>query len=278
MVEIPDYLLKRSQEAKAKATGEAAPSGDGGESTPTEEAAAEPPAADAAPAAEASPAPEPETAPEPAPAATAAESVSLAPAAQAAPAVPAASEPPKIYAPVSQPTGTREGYRGAKVPGWLYPAYVLIPILAIALLLSVLRVSNEEAESAGPSLPGGSEYATQCAACHGPDGGGGSGPAMKDVATVFPDPALHHAWVKDQANAHSGPYGADNKGNAGKGSVPGAMPKFSGTMSDEQIWDVVIYERVTFGGEDQAVSMKAAGREAPAGAEGGAEGGAGGGG
>lgn len=279
MVEIPDYLLKRSQEAKAKATGAAAPSDEGGEAAPAEETAPAPPAAEeSAPAAETAPTPEVEAPPEPVPAA-AAESVALSPAAQAGPAVPAASEPPKIYAPVSQPTGTHQGYRGAKVPGWLYPAYVLIPILAIGLLLAVLRVSNEEAASAGPTLPGGSEYAAQCAACHGPDGGGGSGPAMKDVATVFPDPALHHAWVKDQANAHSGPYGADNKGNAGKGSVPGAMPKFSGTMSDDQIWDVVIYERVTFGGEDQAVSMKAAGREAPAGgAEGGAEGGAGGGG
>lgn len=278
MVEIPEYLLKRSQEAKAKAQGGAA-AGDSGDDTSATEADAP-----ASPAAEApAPTPEPEATPEPAaqPVAAEAESVALAPAASAPPAV-AATEPPKIYAPASQPTGTHHGYRGAKVPGWLYPAYILIPILAIGLLLSVLRVSNEEAASAGPSLPGGAEYAAQCAACHGPDGGGGVGPAMKDTHTVFPDPALHFAWVKDQANTHSGPYGADNKGNAGKGSVPGAMPKFSGSMSDDQIWDVVIYERVTFGGEDQAVSMKAAGREAPAGGAeggaGGAEGGAGGGG
>lgn len=269
MVDIPEYLLKRSQEAKAKAKGEAAP---GDAEPPADEPAA---AAEPAPAAEEK-APEP-AAPEPAapaaaePAQPAQESVALAPAAAAPPAVAAAAEPPKVYAPASQPSGTHHGYRGSKVPGWLYPAYVLIPILAIGLLLSVVRISNEQSEAAGPSLPGGAEYAAQCAACHGPDGGGGVGPALKDTHTVFPDPKEQFAWVKEVANTHSGSYGAENKGNAGKGSVPGAMPKFGGSLSDDQIWDVVIFERVTFGGEDQAVSMAAAGRAAPAaGAEGGA--------
>lgn len=260
MVDIPEHLLKRSREAKAKAEGQA---------PPAEDAAA----AETEPEASAAAAPEPptEAAPEPAPAPApaAAESVALAPAAAATPAVP---EAPRVYAPLSQPTGTHQGVRGVKVPGWLYPTYVLIPILAIGLLLSVVRVSNEQAASAGPTLPGGAEYAAQCAACHGPDGGGGVGPALKDTHTVFPDPTEQFAWVKENASTHSGPYGADNKGNAGKGAVPGAMPKFGGSLSDDQIWDVVIYERVSFAGEDQAVSMKAAGREAPAGPEGGAGG------
>lgn len=266
MVEIPEHLLKRSRDAKAKAEGQAAPAED------APPAQGEPEAPEAAPAAAPEAASEPAPAPEPVPAA--AEQAALAPVAAAPPVAAAVAEPPRVYAPASQPTGTHQGVRGVKVPGWLYPAYVLIPILAIGLLLSVLRVSNQQAASAGPSLPGGADYAAQCAACHGPDGGGGVGPALKDTHTVFPDPTEQFAWVKQDANVHSGPYGADGKGNAGKGAVPSAMPKFGGSMSDDQVWDVVIYERVTFGGEDQAISMKAAGREVPAaGAESGAGGG-----
>lgn len=268
MVDIPEYLLKRSQEAKAKAKGEAAP---GDAEPPADEPAA---AAEPAPAAEEK-APEP-AAPEPAapaaaePAQPAQESVALAPAAAAPPAVAAAAEPPKVYAGVAA-VGHAPRLPRLQGAGLALPAYVLIPILAIGLLLSVVRISNEQSEAAGPSLPGGAEYAAQCAACHGPDGGGGVGPALKDTHTVFPDPKEQFAWVKEVANTHSGPYGAENKGNAGKGSVPGAMPKFGGSLSDDQIWDVVIFERATFGGEDQAVSMAAAGRAAPAaGAEGGA--------
>lgn len=272
MVDIPEHLLKRSQEAKAKAKGDAAPADDAPSTTP---AAAEPAAPEAPPAAAEEAAP-PSVPAEPA-AAPAPESVALAPAAAAPPAAAAAAELPKRYAPASQPSGGHRGYRGAKVPGWLYPTYVLIPILAIGLLLSVVRVSNETASSAGPALPGGPEYAAQCAACHGPDGGGGVGPALKDTHTVFPDPTEQFNWVKDQANVHSGPYGADNKGNAGKGASPGAMPKFGGSLSDDQVWDVVIYERATFAGEDPAIAMKAAGREAPAGAGADAGGGSGGG-
>lgn len=270
MAEIPEHLLKRSQEAKAKAKGGAAPTGEPaeaeGEAPP--ESVPEAEAAPAAAAAPAAPAPEPSPAPAPEPAAAAAESSALAPSESVVPAV-AAAEPPKIYAPASHPSGSHQGFRGAKVPGWLYPVYVLIPILAIALLLAVLKVNNQEAASAGPSIPGGADYAAQCAACHGPDGGGGVGPALKDTHTVFPDPAVQFAWVKTDANVHNGPYGADNSGNAGKGATPGAMPKF-GTLSDEQIWDVVIYERVTFAGEDPAISYKAAGREPPGGATDGA--------
>lgn len=260
MVEIPEHLLQRSREAKAKAGGEEAPAP--AAEAPTEEPAVGEP--EAAPAAEPAP-PETPVPDEPAPAAEAPAPVELAPAAAvAAPAV--SAEPRRVYAPASQVSGTQEGYRGAKVPGWLYPAYVLIPLLLIGLILAMVQVSQEGEEAAGPTIPGATEYAAQCASCHGAEGGGGVGPAMKDVATVFPDPKEHFDWIKEVATKTSGPYGAGGAGNAGKGATPGAMPAFGSSLSDEEIWNVVIHERVTQAGEDPAKVFEAAGLPAPGGA------------
>jgi len=246
MADIPDYLLQRSREARAKAKGEASPTPETpGEEAPAEEAPAEvPPAAQAdvpPPAAEETPA----TEPEPAPAAAAA--VAIEPAAAAPP--PAQAEPKKVYAPAAQISGAKHGYRGAKVPGWLYPAYVLIPLLVIALILAVVNISKESEAAKGPEVPGQADYAAQCASCHGQDGGGGVGPAFKEVTKVFTKAQDHFDWIKAVANKTTGSYGEGGTGNAGKGATVGAMPAFGGSLTDEQIWGVVVWERSQYGGE-----------------------------
>lgn len=75
---------------------------------------------------------------------------------------------------------------------------------------------------AGPAI-----FATRCASCHGPDGGGGFGPALAGIVTSrFPDPADQAAVV---ANGR------------------GAMPSFSSSLSPEQIAAVVEFTRTDLG-------------------------------
>lgn len=95
----------------------------------------------------------------------------------------------------------------------------------------------------GSAAAGENIYKQQCATCHGANGEGGVGPMMTTVKTVFPNEADHIEWVKEQGASQSGPYGANNSGNAGKGAVPGSMPKFGDTLSEDDIKSVVAYER-----------------------------------
>lgn len=99
------------------------------------------------------------------------------------------------------------------------------------------------ASGGGNAEAGATIYQQQCSTCHGVSGEGGTGPTMATVKTVFPNEADHIEWVKEQGASQSGPYGANNSGNAGKGAVPGSMPKFGDTLSETEIKSVVAYER-----------------------------------
>ena len=117
----------------------------------------------------------------------------------------------------------------------------------LALLAAGAALVAAACSSSGSSADAGTDgaklYSINCASCHGADGGGGTGPSMAEVKTVFPNEADHIEWVKTKAATTSGPYGAGDSGNAGKGATPGAMPKYEGTLSDEQNKAVVTYER-----------------------------------
>lgn len=242
MADIPEHLLKRSRDAKARAGGESeeapavedrgspepdeaeAPAGEAPETTSdeTEEVAVEEPVGQ-----------ELEPAPAPAPA-------------EVAPATAA-----KVYAPASQPTGVARGYRGARVPAWLIPVYIAVPLLMIALTFSIVNALEEEANNSSSTGPDGAAiYTKQCAACHGPEGGGGVGPALANVGKVFPDFKTMYEWVLNVAAETNGPYGEGGQGNNGEGARTGAMPAFEGTLSPEEIYAVVAHEREVYGGED----------------------------
>lgn len=240
MVDIPEHLLKRSRDAKAQAGTEPASEPDADDTDTAD--APEPEAAEAAaPAGAVEPAAvEPEV--------TTPGGVELEPVATAAPARP---EPARAYAPASQPTGLHHGYRGAHVPGWLVPVYILVPILIIALGMSIVNAVEEEegaAEAAGPDAE--AIYAKNCASCHGPDGGGGVGPALAAVGDVFPDFKAMYDWVATVAAETDGPYGEGGAGNNGAGATSGRMPAFTSTLSEAEIYAVVAHEREKFGGMD----------------------------
>ena len=90
--------------------------------------------------------------------------------------------------------------------------------------------------------------AAACAGCHGVNGGGGVGPAFTggELYTTFPTCSDHALWIELGSagwQAEVGPaYGADNKVSIG------GMPGFTGKLTEDEIYAVVVFERVVFGG------------------------------
>jgi mono/diheme cytochrome c family protein len=81
-------------------------------------------------------------------------------------------------------------------------------------------------------------YATYCASCHGPRGEG-DGPAG---AALDPKPARHSdgAYMNALSNEHL--FKVIKEGGPAVGKSP-LMAPWGGTLSDEQIWDVVAFVR-----------------------------------
>jgi mono/diheme cytochrome c family protein len=164
-----------------------------------------------------------------------------------------------------------------RYPIWLAAAFVLIPLLAVTYIL--VAPNGPECGTAGQLLVDpvtgettncdGTEYGvttvdyfaqgeglySQCVACHSADGSGGAGPAFQGgaVLATFPDGSCstHIEWIRVGTAGWPDPtYGTPGKPVGGFG----LMPAFGGTMSDEQLASVALYERVAFGGQplDQA--------------------------
>lgn len=253
MAEVPEYLIERSRDAYFAEKGKYRSDDPDGEAP-----AAPEPTADSEATAEAS-APEPEPAPEPTPE-VAVEAPAPAEVSQPAAAAtgqelevhvaapPQPPEPPRVYAPPSEVSGAKRHGRGAKIPAWLIPVYLLVPFLAIALAVAFINLSEESeaGEASGPD--GAAIYSQNCAACHGPNGEGGVGPALDRIPEVFPNIDDIDAWVANVAAESTGPYGEGGTGNNGEGARAGAMPAFEGVLSPEEIRAVVIHELVEYSG------------------------------
>ncbi len=209
MTEIPEHLLKRSRERRA-----AMGRGDDAPEGSTGDAAAS--ASPVPAAAAATPAPAPAAAVEP-----------------------AAPEPPK-----PEPAYIQAAKRRKRIPYWAMTALAALP------LWGYVYVRTLEPPPAGeddPLVLGAEVYSTSCASCHGGSGDGVSAPGFTDGAIVetFPDWRDHAAWVRiGTADWPSGTYGANEKPVGGGGTMP-PWP----TLTDQQIAEVVIHERV-LGGED----------------------------
>jgi mono/diheme cytochrome c family protein len=288
MVDIPEHLLQRSLEARARLTGAPAP-----DAAPAAAAAPEPEAAEIP---EADVPAEQEVAPVAAVAAVSSvieeqptpESGGQLEQVDVVVSTVAVPEVPKVYAPPSVVAGTRKKYRGAKVPGWLIPVYAVVPLLVLALVATMFNVSEEQAAkklAAGPN--GAALYAANCAACHGPDGGGAVGPALDTVVEVFPDFRETFEWISHIAVETDGPYGENGQGNGGAGARKGAMPAFGidfgGNLDNAELYAVTAFIREEFGGADPAefpprseFGIETPGGEGGEGGEGGADGGMGG--
>ena len=156
-------------------------------------------------------------------------------------------------------------------PRWLAAAFVLIPLLAVTYILvapngpdcgtagqlSIDPVTGETVNcdgtpygvSAVDFFAQGEGLYSQCAACHGADGSGPAGPAFAGGAVLATFPAGSCSeqieWVRVGTAGWPDPtYGATESPVGGAGLMPGF-----GTMTDEQLASVSLYERVQFGGQ-----------------------------
>ena len=167
----------------------------------------------------------------------------------------------------------------AVVPGWLMAFFVVIPILAVGYITTgssgpecgeagqlAVNFRNELVNcdlsayegAGGPGgggatnfvALGGEVYAANCASCHMANGAGGAaGPQLSGGAVVstFSACSDHQTWVALGTAGWSAEigatYGDTNKPTGGFGNMPGF-----GSLTEEQIATVALYERVVFGG------------------------------
>ena len=172
---------------------------------------------------------------------------------------------------VDEPVGTTS----SRYPVWLAAAFVIIPLLAVVYILvapdgpdcgtggqllvdpSTGNAVNCDGSAYGTSVvdnfaEGAAVYA-QCVACHSSDGSGGVGPAFSGgaVLATFPSGSCneHIEWVTlGTGGWPDSTYGATAKPVGGGG----VMPQFGSTLDEVSLAQVVLYERVQFGGQDLA--------------------------
>lgn len=214
MTEVPEHLLQKAREARARLTGE------GGDA---------PPDAGAAPAAGSAVEKAPDTTP--------------APVAAAAPAV--VEKAPEPVPPFVQAALDRK-----KVPAWAFFIVMLLPIWGF------FYVGTLERPEKGGVLEAGAEVYGTCAGCHGAAGTGGTGRPLAggEVVLTFPDAASHVWWVINGSPTNAGtPFGDAARAGGQRvalGFNGGGMPGFSDSLSAAEILEVVYYERVEHGGQD----------------------------
>jgi mono/diheme cytochrome c family protein len=104
----------------------------------------------------------------------------------------------------------------------------VVEVLALvaAAVFVVMLFANEPSTgtAGGPTTPGATLFAANCASCHGADGGGGIGPQLAGGAVTHDFPNLDDqvAFVTDGR---------------------GGMPAFGGRLTPAQIRQVVEYTR-----------------------------------
>ena len=187
----------------------------------------------------------------------------------------------KVSKPVSYVNETMDIKTNAdsKLPRWLNVSFVVIPVFILIGLISasntqecgergildIDRKSQQSVNCDGSPFEGKGVAATNtinyvalgqqvysggaaCAGCHGAGGGGGVGPAFTGGAlyTTFPTCADHTKWIQlGSANWQSevGPtYGAEDTVSIG------GIPGFQGKLTEDELYTVVVFERVVFGG------------------------------
>lgn len=181
-----------------------------------------------------------------APAGAAVEATAAAAPAEVAPAAmpEPVAEPPKPVRPEVAAALSRR-----KVPVWAMPILALLPIWAYVYQATL---EPPPAPNDTPLSLGGQEYSSGCASCHGAAGQGVSGPALTGVLETWTDFRDHAMWVKlGDANWPAAVYGDTDK------TKRTGMPDHL-SWSDAELAQIVLYERVTFGGmaEDSEEAAK----------------------
>jgi mono/diheme cytochrome c family protein len=226
VTEVPEHLLKRSQDRRSALGLGGGDGGDGGDATP----------AAAAPADEPSPG-------------AAVEAAAPTAAAKQAAAVPAkAAEPETPVPPYVQASLKRK-----KIPLWVMPVLIFIPVWAVIYIGGLSKAASGQPTQLEE---GANIYAARCATCHGSTGGGGVGRPLSngDVLKTFPD-ILGQLEFVHQGSANTGPKDTPYGDPAREGGQHltqsyngGLMPAFGEVLTGEQLLAVVRYEREVISG------------------------------
>jgi mono/diheme cytochrome c family protein len=237
VTEIPEHLLARSK-ARRQAIGQ-----DGGDAPAADAPAAGAAVEKASSAAPAGPAGLPGLSPAKAP---------------ASPAVAPAPPPrPEVVAALTR----------KKMPWWATTACVTLVGWAFLFAFTL-----EPRETESPAIAEGRELYSPCGACHGADGGGGSGPAFADGAVIETFGAWEDQveWVTVGSDDWpDATYGDTEKAVRGSGqSMPPFGVEHGGSYTEEQILLVVRYEREVIAGHGcEPTLAEATGEECAPGTE-----------
>lgn len=301
---VPEDLVMRSAKARAQATGssveEVLAAWAGGGSAPAASAAAPTPTIEAdAPAATApAPAPDPDETPAPAPTASAPPPAASGPApvrAVAATPVPDTVTIEESYewdqVTTVRASGIKERTKSV-IPSWMVAVFTILPIFAVGYMTVnsagpdcgeagqlAVDFNNELVNcdlSAYSGVGGGgagqtdfiaigSDIYASCAACHGANGQGVSGPALSGgaVLATFSSCSDHVTWVSLGSAGWQAQFG--NTYGDNNTPVAGGMQAWADSLSEEEVRSVVLYERVAFGGESLDTAITDCGLDAPMG-------------
>jgi len=239
VTEIPEHLLKRSQQRR-EAMGLGGGASSGGEGADPGSGAGEPAAASEPSSAVAQPA------------------AAAAPAGRAArvPAKPPPAAPP-------DPPYVLAAKQRRRVPFWAMPVLAVLPVWAFMYWSAV---KPPPADQNDPLIVGAQVYTANCAQCHGNTGEGGSGPQLSggSVLKTFKKAEDQARWVnfgKAKGVDANGNYGDPDRpgGQRNDSQFGGAMPTFEGTLTPDQIAAVVRHERETLSGEKPVAGQELTG-------------------
>jgi mono/diheme cytochrome c family protein len=156
--------------------------------------------------------------------------------------VPAA---PKVEPPKPDPIYVQAAKRRRRIPIWAMPVLAAIPLWSYVYVrtLEPAPIENDPFEL-------GAEHFTPCAACHGGKGQGAGAPQLSDgkVQETWGDYRDHIMWVKLGADKWPGQtYGDDAVSKDANGSK---MPSYGSSLTDQEIAQVVLYERRVLSNEE----------------------------
>jgi mono/diheme cytochrome c family protein len=139
-----------------------------------------------------------------------------------------------------------------------YVVLVIRQVGAVVTVMVVIGVGCGSGSVTSESLRmGRGVYADNCSSCHGSSGQGGVGPSLANVLETWPDCADQQDWItlgSERWKAERGPtYGANDK------PVAKVMPEHAKSLTPDEIAAVAAFERVQYGGGDEATESAACG-------------------
>jgi mono/diheme cytochrome c family protein len=185
----------------------------------------------------------------PAETAPAGEAVEAAPATAPAAAAAAVAVPEPVPVPEPMRPEVAAALSRRKIPFWAMPVLAALPLWAYVYQATLEPAPTGELT---PLEAGAEIYATSgCGSCHGAGGAGQAGiPGFAGVNETWPDFRDHMMWVRLGSIGWFDISGTNVYGANQTASTGGVMPAFP-ALSDQELAEVILYERVEFGGMEE---------------------------